>query len=651
MLGAPSPGPVSQMPTTPLRLVTPVAPSPTGRRPEARPRSPERKALGQILVDMGALEPGDLARALAMQAREEARFADILLTHHMIGETDLMAGLAVQWRAQVIGASVRPDPRLLDRLGLERCLRDGLLPWRVAGATTVIATSRPEDFARMAPELTALFGPVAMALVSERDLGAVLLSARQTVMNRRAETLVPLHESCRLWNAQALRKAACIVFGTAAAIGVLAPTFLFALLAAWAVLTLVATAGLKLAAAVAQLRHLRRPPVAPEDRPEIARLPTVSVMVPMFNERDIAPRLVRRLGRLTYPKELLDVLLVIEEEDTVTRDALAAAALPRWMRVVVVPAGPLKTKPRALNYALSFARGSIVGIYDAEDAPEADQIHRIVRRFHERGPEVACLQGVLDYYNPRTNWLARCFTVEYASWFRMVLPGLERLGLAIPLGGTTLFFRRTAIEALGGWDAHNVTEDADLGIRLARHGYRAELVATVTEEEANCRVLPWIKQRSRWLKGYAMTYAVHMRDPGLLWHQLGPWRFFGVQVLFLGTLSQFLLAPVLWSFWLLALGLGHPLAAVLPGQVVTALTAIFIASEVINVSIGICAVSTPKHRWLRGWACTLPFYFPLGCLASYKGFWELVARPFYWDKTSHGHFDDAETEPVLAAVA
>lgn len=117
-----------------------------------------------------------------------------------------------------------------------------------------------------------------------------------------------------------------------------------------------------------------------------------------------------------------------------------------------------------------------------------------------------------------------------------MLPGLEKLGLVVPLGGTTLFFRTELLEKLGGWDAHNVTEDADLGIRLARHGYRTELLHTVTMEEANCRVWPWIKQRSRWLKGYAMTYAVHMRDPKALWMQLGAWRFLGIQVLFLGTL-------------------------------------------------------------------------------------------------------------------
>ena len=154
----------------------------------------------------------------------------------------------------------------------------------------------------------------------------------------------------------------------------------------------------------------------------------------------------------------------------------------------------------------------------------------------------AC-KGCLISITPRVNWLSRCFTIEYATWFRVILPGLARMGLPIPLGGTTLFFRRTILDRLGGWDAHNVTEDADLGIRLARHGYRTELIPTTTYEEANCRPWPWVRQRSRWLKGYAVTWAVHMRNPARLWRDLGPWRFFGVQVLFVGTLSQFITAP------------------------------------------------------------------------------------------------------------
>ena len=319
-----------------------------------------------------------------------------------------------------------------------------------------------------------------------------------------------------------------------------------------------------------------------------------------------------------------------------TRDALARTALPPWMRQILVPPGTVRTKPRALNYALDFCRGSIVGVYDAEDAPAPDQLRRVVRRFRESPPEVACLQGVLDFYNARTNWLSRCFTIDYATWFRIVLPGIARLGLVIPLGGTTLFFRRSALERLGGWDAHNVTEDADLGLRLARHGYRCELIDSVTEEEANCRAIPWIRQRSRWLKGYALTWISHMRRPGLLLRDLGLWKFMGVQILFLGTLSTFLLAPLVWSFWLLPFGLPHPLAGIVPWWLFVALGSAFLLTELVNIAASAVAVSSTRHRWLIPWVPTMHFYYPLGALASWKALVEMVVRPFYWDKTAHG---------------
>ncbi|MGB3247974.1 MAG: glycosyltransferase family 2 protein, partial [Tabrizicola sp.] len=406
----------------------------------------------------------------------------------------------------------------------------------------------------------------------------------------------------------------------------------------FAVFSLACIALLKIAATIAALRA----PLPGHEPASDAIAPVVSVIVALYREADIAPRLVRRLARLDYPAELLDVILAVEAEDHITLDALATAELPPWMRIVVVPEGQVKTKPRALNHAFDHARGAIIGVYDAEDAPDPDQLLRVVARFQRSGPEVACLQGTLDYYNPRTNWLSRCFTIEYAGWFRLVLPGLARLGLVVPLGGTTLFFRRDVLDRLGAWDAHNVTEDADLGIRLARYGYRTELIDTITHEEANCRALPWIKQRSRWIKGYMMTWAVHMRQPRLLWRQLGPKGFLGFQVLFLGTIAQFLLAPLLWSFLLLPFGFDHPLYAAMPVPAVWAMAAIFFLSEAANILIGALGLGRTKHGLSLIWVLTLKIYYPLASLAAYKGLLELATRPFYWDKTTHGLFDHAD---------
>ena len=220
--------------------------------------------------------------------------------------------------------------------------------------------------------------------------------------------------------------------------------------------------------------------------------------------------------------------------------------------------------------------------------------------------------------------MSRCFTIEYATWWRLILPGIARLGLVIPLGGTTLFFRRDILEKLGGWDAHNVTEDADLGVRLARHGYRTELLPTVTHEEANCRPWRWVRQRSRWLKGFMITYFVHMRHPRQLLRELGWKRVMGLQVIFLATFSQFAAAPFLWS------------------GAVWVMTVLFICAEALSLILGLAAVSGRAHRHLLPWVPTMPFYFPLGALAAYKALHEMIAQPFFWDKTQHGYAEATE---------
>ena len=613
------------------------------------PRQP-RTPLGQILVEMGALSPENLAMAVSLQVREDARFGDILLTNGWVRQSDLYAALARQYGCQIADLQKEPpDVRLIDRLGAAFCIRKGIVPWKQVGGATIVICSRPDEFHRLQSALPADWGRCFLAIAPERDIQTALIAMRHRSLAARAENRVSEAESCRGWRrgsvarfASALLIALCALFMVSSFAG-------FVALVAWAVITLLLNSSLKAIAALQYWRQDRQTEpkrLASSDQRGLLKLPTVSILVPLFHEREIAGRLVKRLAQLSYPRELLDVCLVVEEDDTMTQETLANSDLPRWMRQIVVPRGVVKTKPRAMNFALDFCRGSVIGVYDAEDAPAPDQIHKIVRRFSERGTDVACLQGKLGFYNARTNWLSRCFTVEYATWWGIVLPGVERAGFAIPLGGTTLFFRREALEALGRWDAHNVTEDADLGIRLARHGYRTELVDTVTEEEANCRVWPWIKQRSRWIKGYAMTYGVHMRQPRQLLRDLGWWKFFGFQILFLGSLSQFLLAPILWTFWAFPLGLPHPLRGVMPNELLVVLGTVFMATELLTITVGIQAVSNEKLRWLRFWVPTLHFYYPLASLAAMKGFVEIVTKPFYWDKTQHGEFDDDAQDVV-----
>jgi cellulose synthase/poly-beta-1,6-N-acetylglucosamine synthase-like glycosyltransferase len=533
-----------------------------------------------------------------------------------------------------------PDPALLDQFGATACLTDGLMPWRRVGDVTVVAATSSETFIQNRPRLTALFGPVVPTLCAEPDLRRSILRMRGAALVRAAETTLAAEHSCRSYDpARMARWFAGAAFAILPVL-VLRPVWVLAAFTLLAMMAMVGFTGLRMAAWFA----LRNPePPLPEV--SIARLPVISIIVALYGENNIAPRLIRRLKSLTYSKDLLDVVLAVEEDDHPTRAALTRSDLPLWMRVVVVPAGSIRTKPRALNYALDYCRGSFVGIYDAEDAPEADQIDRMVRHFHARGADVVCLQGVLDYYNPRQNWLSRCFTIEYAAWFRLLLPGIARLGLVVPLGGTSLFFRRAALEQLGRWDAHNVTEDCDLGIRIARHGWRTEIVKTTTYEEANCRARPWVKQRSRWIKGFMITWLTHMKDPVRLWQDLGPKRFFGVQLLVFGSFTHALLVPLLWSFWIGVFGYSHPLAGAMGPLLVTVLAAIFALSGLLGMAFGLGGLMLSRQAINPLWLLTMALYNSLATLAAWKAAYEMFCRPFWWDKTRHGLSAPSHTDP------
>ncbi len=590
------------------------------------------------LIRSGAVNRHDMALARQMQEVCDASIDRVLTGEGLASAETLLEIHARTTRSRRLRACDLAALAPLDiDLAPQLLIRHGVLPVRDRDGAPALVCSDPQGEEAIRPFLPAALDGARLLWAPRSAVQERLAELHRPALSEAMVSRVDEAESCRSWSGQRRARLIGVMLLLAGSVAatIAFPRAVFALLVGWAVLTLVVAALFKTAAFVSRLVTGPAAPPPPPGHVE-GRLPRVSILVPLFRETEILHALVARLSALTYPKCLLDVILVLEEEDDQTRRALAGIDLPSWIRAVVVPDGQPRTKPRAMNYALDFCEGDIIGIYDAEDAPEADQIAQVARRFLQLPPEVACIQGYLDYYNPRQNWLARCFTIEYAAWFRMLLPGMARLGLAIPLGGTTLFFRRDALEALGGWDSHNVTEDADLGFRLARHGYRTEMLATTTHEEANCRTWPWIKQRSRWLKGYMTTYLVHMRKPLVLLRQLGQRRFLGFQAHFVTALSQVLLAPLLWSFWLMFLGLPHPLDPLVPQDLMMALGVLFITIEVLNLIIHATAVVDRRHRHLLPWVVTMHLYYPLNTVAAYKALYELVFKPFFWDKTRHG---------------
>lgn len=598
--------------------------------------------LGRHLIEAGKITSGDLVDALDQQRVVDAPLGEILIAEGLVDRREIMEALARQNNTQLV--DLRDDPPqdgLASRLPVNLCLRYSAVPWVDMGGTLLVATSRPHQFADLRLALGPHAPTILPVIADEQQVQDQITGSYGAELAQKAATRVPSAISCRTWNiaGQTRKIWALSILATVLFALIAFPLWTLTIAILWAFVTLLMTTTLKAAALWSQIMHKTPdkpvPFIAKHRAPY--RLPRISILVPLLNEREIAGALIARLAKLTYPKSLLEVVLVLEQGDTMTKQTLARTILPPWISVIRVPAAnSLTTKPRALNYALDFCRGSIIGVWDAEDAPDPDQLERVAKRFHQAPEKVACLQGILDYYNPRANWLSRCFTIEYAAWWRVLLPGVARMGLVIPLGGTTLFFRREILERLAGWDAHNVTEDADLGVRLARQGYVSELLPTVTHEEANCRVWPWVRQRSRWLKGFLITWCVHMRNPGQLLADLGLVRFIGVQTMLLATVSQFVCAPLLWSFWLAVFGVNHPIEQTLGTPALWSMVGVFILAATLNLGISILAVSGKDHRHLMWWVFTTPFYYPLGVLAAFKGLHEFVVSPFFWDKTEHG---------------
>jgi cellulose synthase/poly-beta-1,6-N-acetylglucosamine synthase-like glycosyltransferase len=404
------------------------------------------------------------------------------------------------------------------------------------------------------------------------------------------------------------------------------------------------------------LSHDLEIPVSPEELAALdeAKLPIYTILVPLYREAAVLPTLLEGLARLDYPRDKLDVQILLEADDVETLAAVAVTELPPSVRPVVVPAAEPRGKPKACNYGLLHARGEYVVIFDAEDVPDPDQLKKVVAAFRKVPREVVCLQAKLTYYNANQNLLTRWFSIEYSMWFDLFLPGLDVGNAPVPLGGTSNHFRATRLREVGAWDPYNVTEDADLGIRLSRLGWRTAVLDSSTQEEATSQVFNWIRQRSRWVKGYIQTYLVHMRHPISLWRELGTKGFFSFNMVIGGTFLSFLLNPLLYlltSLWYLF----HPgvLHTLFPAPVFyLGITSLFIGNFTF-IYLNLAGCMRPGFYDKVKYALISPLYWALMSWAAWKGFLQLWTKPFYWEKTMHGQYQPdvsaANPADVLAA--
>ncbi|MBB4042114.1 cellulose synthase/poly-beta-1,6-N-acetylglucosamine synthase-like glycosyltransferase [Microvirga flocculans] len=380
--------------------------------------------------------------------------------------------------------------------------------------------------------------------------------------------------------------------------------------------------------------------VADAQRPrmEDADLPVYTVIAALYREKRVAARLLEALSRLDYPAAKLDIKLVLEADDEETPEALRAAGLPGNVEVLVAPPGQPRTKPRALNVALPLARGSLTVIYDAEDVPDPGQLRLAAAHLLQAPPQVACLQARLTIDNTDDSWLTRLFTIEYAALFDVFNPGLAAIGSPVPLGGTSNHFRTAILREVHGWDAWNVTEDADLGIRLARLGYAVKDLPSSTLEEAPGTLRLWMRQRTRWMKGFVQTATTHSREPWTALRQLGAFKFFSALVLTWGIVLSALVYPLFTGLFLGAWLFGTNQASGSRWDAALQASALILfLSGAASILVPACVALHRRRLWrLAPWLPLLPLYYGLVSLAAWGGLWELATATFRWNKTSHG---------------
>ena len=366
-------------------------------------------------------------------------------------------------------------------------------------------------------------------------------------------------------------------------------------------------------------------------------LPVYTILLPVYKEDRLIRKLIWNLRSLDYPKSKLDVKLLIEEDDDKTLNAVRDLDFPANFETIVVPFHMPKTKPKACNYGLFFCKGKYLTIYDAEDVPDADQLKKCVSLFRKLPENFVVLQGALNYFNKNENMLTRMFTLEYTYWFDYMLPGLLSLNVPIPLGGTSNHFKFDKLIELGGWDPFNVTEDADLGVRVFEKGYKVGVVNSTTFEEANNDPMNWIRQRSRWIKGYMQTTLVHMRNPAQLIRRIGWWGFLGFNFFITGTSITFLLYPILLLFLLIyAIVKLAFVTALFPEWVLYIATFNLVAGNALMIYVNMLSVFKRKYYELILFGALNPIYWLMHSIAAYKGLWQLIYKPFYWEKTEHG---------------
>lgn len=608
-----------------------------------QPLSPSDRALGDLLVDRQVLDLRQLDEATALAEKWHVRLGDAVLSRDWIEPTAYYRALAQHFTLPFIDLLHEPpDKALLDATDADIYNFSLTMPHSRRDGRLLVITADP------GPD-TVLFARqqwganVDFAVASKFDISWAVQTSFQDVLSDRAINVLAARDPVMSAKTVANTPQIIVAYGLATsclfgfAVAPIGTLIVLNVLMSLFYLGNFLLKGILVSAGGHRSVEADHAIAVAARELSDEELPVYTVLVPMYREARMLPMLAQALRRLDYPLGKLDIKLVLEADDHDTIAVARTLGLEGVFEVIRVPPSLPKTKPKACNYALGFARGEYLVIYDAEDRPEPDQLRKVVATFKRSPPTTACLQCRLNYYNASDNWLTRMFTLDYSLWFDQVLPGLERLGIPIPLGGTSNHFKVDVLRELRAWDPFNVTEDADLGIRMTQKGYRVGIVDSTTFEEASHEASTWIKQRSRWIKGYLQTLLVHTRRPLHLIRTTGLLGFLGFVFFIGGTALSGLLNPIFWVLylvWLVALWNGFD--PVFP-QILLFLSLLNLLAG--NGAFIFLSMLAPIHR---GWLNLIPYsltvigYWVLMSVAAYRALWQLIRNPFYWEKTQHG---------------
>jgi cellulose synthase/poly-beta-1,6-N-acetylglucosamine synthase-like glycosyltransferase len=614
--------------------------------------SPSQKSrLGDMLLQSGLLTQMQLDKALAFQRKSGGMLGDILLSLRFLEPEDLYRIIANQNQIGRVGNTVNVDSgaKLAESLAREY----GVVIIHQYSNRFLVAVNDPLTTERKQELEQILELPVEQVLASKNEMELFWGEAYNREMlhesTMKLATEQPHNSASRTFTRPQLISAAVagLILGafliweplaTLIALNVGVQIFYFFMtLFKFAIIMYGSRSG-------SQYRFTEQDIANIDERD----LPVYTILVPMYKESEVIPHLIGNLEKLDYPKAKLDVRLLIEKDDVEAQTLLQRLRLPPYYTVLVVPDSLPKTKPKACNFGIIRARGKYVVIYDAEDRPDPDQLKKVYLTFKACGEETACVQAKLNYFNSEQNLLTRWFTQEYSMWFELLLPGIMKLDVPIPLGGTSNHFKTDILKELNAWDPYNVTEDADLGVRLYKEGYKTAIVDSRTWEEANSRFGNWIRQRSRWIKGYMQTWLVHMRNPHKLVKEIGIKGFLGFQVMVLATPVIPLINPIYWIMIVLWYGWRADFIPQFFPGIIYYLSAMelylanffFIFSNIAGVYWVIHDMENKKQNFvsyrLVKYALLTPLYWAMMSIAAYKAAWQLVTKPFYWEKTVHG---------------